>query len=216
MHLAFWVNLVPILLSLVPGELEVQSWSILIVSLVSCQIFLCAIFFLYLWVQDGHLFEQIYWPFLWELIGTVSNLHLDTGLLQFFQLTKGNCFVITQWTKAWAINRLKGFMLACGSQPWVQKCTQPRNQSYIIWPDMIVTLFLYFLFVIVVFLLVFYRIYSLSLLNLSINAFRQLMGFTEKWPMEVCIIPKFERPGLTKPGPMRANVCARMMTFTIN
>ncbi len=131
MHLAFWVNLVPILLSLVPGELEVKSWSILIVSLVSCQIFLCAIFFLYLWVQDGHLFEQIYWPFLWELIGTVSNLHLDTGLLQFFQLTKGNCFVITQWTKAWAINRLKGFMLACGSQPWVQKCTQPRNQSYI-------------------------------------------------------------------------------------
>jgi len=64
MHLAFWVNLVPILLSLVPGELEVKSWSILIVSLVSCQIFLCAIFFLYLWVQDGHLFEQIYWPFL--------------------------------------------------------------------------------------------------------------------------------------------------------
>ncbi len=38
-------------------------------------------------------------------------------------------------------------------------------------PDMIVTLFLYFLFVSLVFLLVFYQIYSLSLLNLSVNSF---------------------------------------------
>ncbi len=32
-------------------------------------------------------FEPIYWPFVGGLVGTVSNLHLDTGLLQLFLLT---------------------------------------------------------------------------------------------------------------------------------
>ena len=40
-------------------------------------------------MQGGHSFEPIYWPFVGGLVvGTVSNLHLDTGLLQFIQLTQ--------------------------------------------------------------------------------------------------------------------------------
>jgi len=47
----------------------------------------CVILFLWFWVQGGHSFEPIYWPFVGGLVGTVSNLLLDTGLLQFFLLS---------------------------------------------------------------------------------------------------------------------------------
>jgi len=79
--------------SLAAAELEfVIGWfsscSTLVVSLADCWIFLCAFLFLWLWVQGGHSFEPIYWPFVGGLVGTVPNLHLDTGLLQFYQLTQ--------------------------------------------------------------------------------------------------------------------------------
>jgi len=60
----------------------------IVVSFSGCLIPCVASCFLYFWVQGGLSFEPIYWPFVGGLVGTISNFPLDTGLLQFFQLTQ--------------------------------------------------------------------------------------------------------------------------------
>ncbi len=78
-------------------------------------------------------FEPIFWPFVGRLVGTVSNLHLDTGLLQFIQLTqataKGSALLLPSGQRhgllrGWRglcwhhLNKCKGgFMWDCVHRP---------------------------------------------------------------------------------------------------
>jgi len=99
----------------------------IVVSFSGCLIPCVASCFLYFWVQGGLSFEPIYWPFVGGLVGTISNFPLDTGLLQFFQLTQAPVKGSGLWLPSgqrWAIKAVKGFVLACSPQPWVPKCTQ--------------------------------------------------------------------------------------------
>ncbi len=93
----------------------------------------CVISFLWFWVQGGHLFEPIYWPFVGECVGTVFLTFTQT-LVSYSSLAhpstcKGKCFVTTQQSKAWAIKRLKGFMLAWWSSTLSTKMHTAKKTS---------------------------------------------------------------------------------------
>ncbi len=105
-------------------------WSFHLLFCLGC---FCVILFLWFWVQGGHSFESIYWSFVGGLVvGTVSNLHLDTGLLQFNQLTqapaKGSASWLPSGPQRCGLSRGQRGSCWCGSPPpWVPRCTQPRK-----------------------------------------------------------------------------------------
>jgi len=101
-----------------------------------------------LWVPSlCHLVSLILgagWPLFWThflalywrtCFGTVSNLHLNTGLLQFIQLTQAPAKGSALWLPSgwrWAIKWLKGFMLAWQSSTLSTKMHTTKKTSPIL------------------------------------------------------------------------------------
>ncbi len=132
---AFWHSWLTwplsLLVQLLGGQILVVVALVQLVCLLVCLVFFCVILFLWYWVQGGHSFEPIYWPFVGGLVGTVPSHHPDTGLLQFFQLTqapaKGSALWLPSGQRCGLSRGQRGSCWCGGPQPWVPRCTQPRK-----------------------------------------------------------------------------------------